>query len=332
MFDFDTNGSQVNTVLGAYTNATPSVARVDSDGGCGGASEFTTAGIQFPATAGDTYLIMVAGTNDDNATPASIGGPVQLNWRTVANAPVASGNDAFASATRISGTHGAIDGNTDGATAEPGEPAIDGVPAQSSVWFTWTPTVTADYVLNANPDNQDACGPALVAYTGSSVNALHAVSSNDGDSLMSRATSADTINVSAAIDGGLEAHLIAGTTYHIDADGGSDPGAFSLTWDIPQAAPTIRSVTAGNGSVGVIWSPPKPTAGSVRTGYFVTILSDNPNSFDINGPEPQLLPVTSAFTTIHGLTNGTTYRVLVAAVNGVGPGEPAISGPIRPKR
>ena len=332
VFNFDTNGSEVDTLVGAYSTATPPVALADSDGGCGQSSEFTTASIQFPATSGSTYLIMVAGTNDIGPTPASIGGPVQLNWRAVANAPVASGNDAFASATRISGTHGAIDGDTNGATAESGEPAIDGVPAQSSVWFSWTPTVTGDYVLTANPDNQDACGPALALYTGSSVSALRAVSSNDSVSLMSRTTSADTISVSSGGSGGLAVHLFAGTTYHLAADGGSDPGGFSMAWDIPQAAPTIRSVTAGNGSVGVIWSPPKPTAGSVRTGYFVTITTNNPDSFDINGPEPQLLPVTDAFTTIRGLTNGTTYRVLVAAVSGAGLGEPAISGPITPHK
>ena len=255
LFDFDTNGSKVDTLLGAYSNASTAVELADSDGGCSEASDYTTASIQLSATSGSTYLIMVAGTNDDDPSPASIGGPVQLNWRAVANAPVTSGNDAFAAATRISGTHGAIDGDTDGATAQPGEPAIEGVPARSSVWFSWTPAVTGDYVLSANPDDEDACGPSLAMYTGSSVNALRAVASDDSDDPMSRTRSADIINVSSYIGGGLEVHLFAGTTYHVDADGGSDPGAFSLTWDIPQAAPTIRSVTAGNGSVGVIWSP-----------------------------------------------------------------------------
>jgi hypothetical protein len=128
---------------------------------------------------------------------------------------------------------------------------------------------------------------------------------------------------------GMRVHLVAGTTYRIAADRFGQPGPFTLQWDIPQAAPIIRSATSGNGSVGVIWSPPPRTAGSPRSGYFVTAI---PVSDDVSVDyEPLTLPVTSAFTTIHGLHNGTAYRVIIAAVNSSGLGNFAASAPVTPK-
>lgn len=330
-YDFDTNGSLVSTMLGVYTDADPSQSIIDSSGECSNFYDVATASVRFAATAGSSYLLMVGGTNDGEQTAASIGGPVQLNWRQAPNAAVASGNDAFASPNHIVGTNGSIAGTTDGATVETGEPAHDGIPARSSVWFSWTPTVTADYVLTALPDDSDACGAGLSVYTGTSLGTLRAVNSSNADSLMS-ASLASTGGAGVDLSSnayGMQVHLFAGTTYRIAADGQADPGAFTLRWDIPQAAPILRSVTTGNGSIGVIWSPPKPTAGSARTGYLVTVLTD---SLDFDTPDDQVLPVTNAFTTIRGLHNGETYRVLVAAINGAGPGQPAVSGFVTPKK
>ena len=124
-------------------------------------------------------------------------------------------------------------------------------------------------------------------------------------------------------------HLVAGTQYRISVDRLFQPGPFTLSWDIPQAAPAIRGVTAGNGSIGVIWSPPPATAGSARSGYLVEAMALD-DSFD--GSEPQLLPANASFTTIRGLKNGTAYQVIVTALNDSGWGQPAISRPVTPKR
>jgi Fibronectin type III domain len=228
-----------------------------------------------------------------------------------------------------------VTGNTDGATAETGEPAIDGAAARSSVWFSWTPTVTSDYILTALPDDSDACAARLGIYTGTSLSALRAVQSSNEDSLMTASlpSAEGGIDISGNISSsgyGLRVHLFAGTTYRIAANGPSVPGAFTLRWDIPQAAPVIRSATSGNGSVGVIWAPPARTAGSARSGYFVAVIPTNPKDFDTS--EPQTLPVTSAFTTIRGLHNGSSYRVIIAAINGSGPGDFALSGAITPRK
>jgi hypothetical protein len=332
VYDFDTHGSRVDTMMGAYTDATPAALIADSSGDCGGdIFGLTTAGIQFSATSGTSYLIMVAGTAAEEPNPASLGSPVQLNWRAATNAPVASGNDAFASPAHMAGNFGSIAGDTSGATAEIGEPAHEGTPARASLWFSWTPTVTSDYVLTALPDDEESCAPGLSVYTGSSLTTLRSVHSLDDDSLMSAVASSDGVDSGSSPSAyGLRVHLFAGTTYHLAADGGTEPGSFALRWDIPQAAPTIRSATAGNGSVGVIWSPPKNTAGSARTGYFVAAIPDN--ELDFNTPDPQLLPVNYAFSTIKGLRNGSSYRVMVAAINGSGLGTIAISRPVTPKK
>jgi Fibronectin type III domain len=337
-YDFDTHGSKVNTALGIYTDATPVQLVADSAGDCGDFLSVQTASVRFSATAGTSYLVMVGGTNADPDDPSSapLGGPVQLNWQTAAAAPVASGNDLFANATHLAGSFGSVSGNTDGATVETGEPANDGVPARASVWFAFTPTVSSDYILSSLPDDTDACPASLAVYTGSSVGALRAVQGEDEDALMSASLPSlpaddSGILISEASTGyGLRIHLFAGTTYRIAADGQASPGAFTLRWDIPQAAPVIRSVTSGNGSIGVIWAPPAPTSGSPRTGYFVAVVPANLDDFD--SPEPQTLPVSDAFTTIRGLHNGASYRVLVAAINGSGLGNFALSKPIVPKK
>ena len=265
VYDFDTHGSLVNTLLGVYTNTTPSTLIADSSGDCGTSFNISTASVQFPATAGTSYLLMVAGTNDSELTPASLGGPLQLNWRQATSSPVASGNDAFASPTRISGNYGSISGNTDGATTEVGEPATAGIRARSSVWFTWTRPPPA---TTWSPHFRTTKMPAprvLSLYTGSTLGTLRAVHSSNDDFLMSTLTSSTGINISGGASVGAfgtQVHLFKGTTYRIAADGYSYPGGFTLRWDIPQAAPTIRSVTPGNGSIGVIWSPPKTTGGS----------------------------------------------------------------------
>jgi hypothetical protein len=195
--------------------------------------------------------------------------------------------------------------------------------------------VTSDYILTALPDDSDACVAGLTVYTGTSLSTLRAVQSSSDDFLMSASIppSGSGIDSSGEISSsafGMRVHLFAGTTYRIAADGRAFPGAFTLRWDIPQAAPVIRSATPGNGSIGVIWAPPARTTGSARTGYFVAVIPANPEEFDTT--EPQTLPVTSAFTTVRGLHNGSSYRVLVAAINGSGLGDFAISGVITPKK
>ena len=162
-YEFDTHGSQVSSELGVFTDTTPVQLVDDSAGDCASFVNFgqTSAAVKFLATSGTSYLVMVAGSNADEPSANSLGGPLQLNWRPAVTAPVASSNDAFASPDVITGTHGVVSGSTDGATAEPSEPAKDGMPARNSVWFTWTPPATGNYALSTFSSLADECPAAL---------------------------------------------------------------------------------------------------------------------------------------------------------------------------
>jgi hypothetical protein len=92
-------------------------------------------------------------------------------------------------------------------------------------------------------------------------------------------------------------------------------------------APTIGSATAGDGQATVSWSAPASDGGSPVTGYVVT---------PYIGYFP-LAPVTfasNATTQVAtGLTNGTTYRFRVQAINAVGTGaHSTVSNPVTPTR
>ena len=329
-YEFDTHGSQVSTGLGVYTDASPAQLIDDSVAACDALSflDVSTAAVKFPATSGVSYLLMVGGSNADEPSATSLGGPLQLNWRSVAAAPTAAGNDAFAAASPISGAYGMVSGNTEAATAEPGEPRLGGQPARNSVWFSWTPPATGVYLVSSIPGLTDGCPAAVAVYTGTSLATLHLVPNTDEGLPPLALTGSSSSGVDITGSGAeVRVHLVAGTTYHVVADRLGQPGPFTLTWDVPQAAPVIRSATAGNGSIGVIWSPPPATAGSPRSGYIVMAL---PADDSLDTSEPLTLPVTSAFATIHGLHNGTAYRIVIAAINGSGIGDPAVSAPVTP--
>lgn len=85
-------------------------------------------------------------------------------------------------------------------------------------------------------------------------------------------------------------------------------------------APTIGTISVGNGAVSVSFTAPADNGGAAITSYIVTI--------DVNGRT-----ITGSGTPIlvTGLTNGTSYRFNVAAVNSEGTGPvSAWSSPARP--
>jgi titin len=82
----------------------------------------------------------------------------------------------------------------------------------------------------------------------------------------------------------------------------------------PPGVPTIGLAIGGNGSASVSWTAPASNGGSPITGYAVT-----PIVGFISLP-PVTFMSTSTTQTVMGLTNGTTYRFKVAAINALGTG------------
>lgn len=91
-------------------------------------------------------------------------------------ATAAPANDNFVSATAISSANGSQVGNNLSATKEVGEPAHAGNTGGRSIWFAWTAPEDGVYVFDTLPSSFDT---TLAVYSGSGVDALTEVASND---------------------------------------------------------------------------------------------------------------------------------------------------------
>jgi Ca2+-binding RTX toxin-like protein len=125
-------------------------------------------------------------------------------------------NDAFANAQAITGDQGYVDDANLKATKEVGEPDHAGNAGGASLWYTWTAPADGSVSFNAWDYGMD---PLLAVYTGTSVDALTPVASNDDwRGLASR----------VVFD------AVGGTEYRIAVDGyDGDTGYFELQWVIP---------------------------------------------------------------------------------------------------
>lgn len=145
------------------------------------------------------------------------------------NAVVAPANDAFASATAITGTSGSATGSTVGASKETGEPNHAGNRGGHSAWWTWTPASSGSTTITTAGSSFDTL---LAIYTGSSVGALTGIASND-DVGRSRQSSV-TFNVTG------------GTTYAVAVDGyNGDFGSVTLNWTHTTGSAPANDAFAG---------------------------------------------------------------------------------------
>jgi predicted phage tail protein len=120
--------------------------------------------------------------------------------------------------------------------------------------------------------------------------------------------------------------LTNGTSYRFRVRGVNEvgPGPFSVLSNavtpatVPNA-PTIGTPTAGNASATVRWTAPGNDGGSPLTGFTVQVI--NAAGAQIGALRDAGAAATSLVVT--GLTNGTTYRFRVRAVNAVGASAPS---------
>jgi hypothetical protein len=136
-----------------------------------------------------------------------------------ASAQAVPGNDDFLNAKPLAGPPLSVEfDDNEGASAQAGEPNHAGNAGGHSVWYSWTPSIGAHVVVSTC-----TLGPGidtlLAVYTGSAVNSLIPVASND-ERGEDRCNSTDS---ELAFDAG------AGITYRIAVDGkGSSEGEFEL--------------------------------------------------------------------------------------------------------
>jgi len=202
----DSSG-HLDTLLAVYTgsavNALTEVASNDDAGGeppntlC---ASSTRSLVAFEAAAGTTYKIAVDGKDGGEG-----------KFVLIFSRGEATTNDDFDSATPLtSGLPLFGSGSNKGASKAPGEPNHAGNAGGHSLWFSWTARKSAPIALSACAQ-EGAFDTLLAVYTGSAVNALTEVASND-----------DATGASAACGSlGSEVRLnaVAGTTYRIAVDG-----------------------------------------------------------------------------------------------------------------
>lgn len=195
-----------DALLGVYTgtavNALTEVAGNDENPllatGCGP----TDSGVRLTMNAGTKYMIAV----DRKTEP---GGSFQLQINRV---PL---NDDFAAATLLSSllpVSGRVDNRI--ATKETGEPEHAGQPGGGSAWYAWTAPNTE--VVQVTTCTGEGLDTLLGVYTGSAVNELTEVASNDDAGGLCWAESQ------------VEFEAIEGTTYMIAVDTKNARGSINV--------------------------------------------------------------------------------------------------------
>jgi len=101
---------------------------------------------------------------------------------------------------------------------------------------------------------------------------------------------------------------------NINGDGPNSDASSPVTPSTTPSAPSIVSVTPGNGQIAVAWTAPSSSNGSNITGYIATAYDQNQNVVATCTTSGALN------CTINGLTNGLTYSVTIVATNVNGSG------------
>jgi hypothetical protein len=162
---------------------------------------------------------------------------------TVAVASAAPPNDNFANAEVLSGNSDQTTGSNIDATGEPGEPNHAGASGPTrSVWYSWQAPASGSVAVDTCGSNFDTI---LAAYTGTAVNALTVMASDDdGAEFCPEPT--------AGFESQIVFNVTAGTTYWIAVDGfqGDQGGIILSLWMTGLgggAQPAVPSDSDGDG-------------------------------------------------------------------------------------
>ena len=220
----------------------------------------------------------------------------------------ATGNDDFANAVAIQAVypHNASFGDTTAATRETDEPLPSGCgyDVGQTVWFSFTPTTSGDYVVSLAGSNFDT---VVGVYTGTAINDLAMIACND-DVTPQDLSSQVTLN-----------NLTGGTIYYIQIGGHlQDNGLYSIKIEQPglPAASKPRQLQPSSGATLVDQTPAffwNPADGAVA--YEFQMASDRQFTNLVIDPLPT--PADSTFTPAGDLAPGVYYwRVRGLNANG----------------
>lgn len=201
----NTLGSSFDTILAVYTGtAVRSLTQVAANDDIDYDNGIYESAVFFNATAGTTYRIAV-----DGFANSSIQEEGDIRLDVIMGGGTPSGNNNFLNAIRVTGVSGESTGNNVNFTRETGEPFHDGIGGSRSAWWSWTSPTNGPIIFETVGSAFDT---VLAVYTGTSVNALTPLVSNDdiviGDIWQSRVTF----------------NAVAGTIYRIAVDGYYDAG------------------------------------------------------------------------------------------------------------
>jgi len=200
----NTKGSSFDTVLAVYTGSSlGALTPVTSNDNVATSVKYSQ--VDFTTTRGTTYYFAV-----DGKSGAS--GAVILNG--IGTSLAGPSNDNFTSATSVSGGTWTISGSNFNATRETDEPNHGATSGYSSVWFSWSPTVSGLYTLSTSGSGFDTL---LGVYTGTDFSSLTQVAVNNNSTT---GMTWSKVRFTAT----------AGTTYYIAVDGSNKAsGRYSLT-------------------------------------------------------------------------------------------------------
>ncbi|MCC5808150.1 MAG: S8 family serine peptidase [Opitutales bacterium] len=237
----------LNTALGVYTgNSVNALSTVATNGNISGYSGSPwsfqrNSRLEFNAVGGTTYHIMVNanafGSTAEQREQNTHLGEIHFNFAPV----VPPANNEFANATEITGTAYHTIVTNLGATKQSGEPIHGGISGGRSLWWKWTAPESGRFIVSTAGnifDDYNARQTGLGVYTGTAVNALTIVASNQngaGPDTGQYTWSAAAFNA------------VAGTTYYFGVDS-VHAGNLSLILTRPAPNDDFADATVMRGS------------------------------------------------------------------------------------